>query len=134
MGLANLITAMVAPRRSGWEVSWASDGKTPREFSEQSLTGLVERAAQETAALYANQRQAAGAELQFAIYPWEGGGDIDVILDVSGGPGNYVARDIQGSGITFTAESLEELVSAAERYVPDRNRAMFRWERKVSEL
>ena len=44
------------------------------------------------------------------------------------------ASDIQGSGITFTASSFDGLVEAAERYVPDTSKAMFRWIRRVSDL
>ena len=134
MGLANLITAIVAPGGSGWEVTWASDGKTPRDLADQSLTATVDRASKEVAALYANQRRAADAELQFAIYPWDGGGEIDVILDVLGSPGKFEASDIQGSGISFSADTLEALVSGAERYVPDKTKVMLRWSRRVSEL
>jgi hypothetical protein len=134
MGLAKLVTAILAPGGSGWDVSWASDGKTPRDFSEPSLSGSVERASKEVLALYANHREAAEAELQFAIYPWEGGGEIDVILDISGSPGKYEAKDIQGTGIAFSAESLEALVVDGQRYVPDAGKAMFRWDRRVSEL
>lgn len=134
MGLAKLVTAILVPGGSGWDVSWASDGKTPHDFSEPSLSASVERASKEVVTLYANHREAVEAELQLAIYPWEGGGDIDVILDVSGSSGKYEAKDIQGSDIAFSAESLEALVTDAGRYVPDTRKAMFRWDRKVSEL
>ena len=131
--LAKLITCIVAPSRSGWEATWASDGRTPKDFSDESLSGLVNQASSQIAAMYMGKSQAAEAELQFAIYPWEGDPG-EYILDISGSAGHLDAKDIQGSGISFGAQSLDALVSDGERYVPDKSKAMFRWIRRVADL
>ena len=149
MKLANLVTCIVERDKSKWKLMWVADGTAPRDFSAESLTAALDGASSQTAALYANQVEAAEAELQFAIYPWKGKPG-DVILDLyevkevftSGGMGLvYRAQhlvldrtDTQGSGITFTAPSFDGLVEAAERYIPDTSKAMFRWIRRVSDL
>ena len=131
--LARLITCIVGRDGSRWDVTWASDGKTPRDSSADSLAAAIEGASSQTAALYANQPLAAEAELQFAIYPWDGNPG-DVILDITRDGRELKASDIQGSGVTFDAPSFDELVASAERYVPDTSKAMFRWIRRVSDL
>ena len=99
----------------------------------RTLTAALDEASSQTAALYANHIEAAEAELQFAIYPWKGKPG-DVILDITKEGGDLKATDIQGSGITFTTPSFDGLVEAAERYVADTSKAMFRWIRRVSDL
>lgn len=133
--LASLVTCIVIRERDDepWTVTWASDGRTPPDFSDVSLTGATERAANEIALLYTGKKEAGKAELQFVIYPWPGNPGA-VILDISGAPGRFEARDIQGTEISFEAESLEGLVAAAQRFVPDISKAMFRWIRRVSDL
>ena len=133
MKLANLVTCIVERDKSKWKLMWVADGTAPRDFSAESLTAALDGASSQTAALYANQVEAAEAELQFAIYPWKGKPG-DVILDITKEGGDLKATDIQGSGITFTAPSFDGLVEAAERYVPDTSKAMFRWIRRVSDL
>jgi hypothetical protein len=133
MNLSDLVTCIVLRSGSRWDFTWASDGKTPRDSTGASLSAGLDDASSQVASLYANHREAAKAELQFAIYPWQGdaGG---VILDVTKDGGELVATDIQGSGITFRAPSVEGLIEGAERYVPDTSKAMLRWIRRVSDL
>jgi len=131
--LSSLVTCIVERDRSRWSLIWASDGKTPRDFSAESLTKALDEASSQTAALYANHIESVAAELQFAIYPWEGRPG-DVILDITKQGGEIKASDIQGSGITFTAPTFEGLIEGAERYVPDTTKAMFRWIRRVGDL
>ena len=132
-GLAKLVTCIAGRSGSGWEATWASDGRTPKDFSDQTLSGLVNKASSQVAAMYAGKSQADEAELQFAIYPWEGDPG-EYILDIGGSAGHLNAKDIQGSGVSFEAESLDALVSGGERYVPDKSKAMFRWIRRVADL
>jgi hypothetical protein len=131
--LADLITCVVERDDDFWEVAWASDGRVPETFKDRSLTALTDRAAVCVAALYSGEPQAASAELQFAIYPWKGNPG-KVILDMTTDGDSLVARDIQGTEITFHGESLEDLVQQGETMVPNPSEAMFRWIRRVSEL
>jgi hypothetical protein len=131
--LANLVTCIVERDRSQWRATWASDGKVPADLSGPSLREVIEQGSAQVASLYKGKAEAADAELQIAIYPWEGkaGG---VILDVTGGPNGLDVRDIQGSGIAFHSQSIESLVDDAARYVPNPGDAMLRWIRRVSDL
>src|SRR5205807_4945548 len=52
--LSSLVTCIVERDRSRWSLIWASDGKTPRDFSADSLTTALDEASSQTAALYAN--------------------------------------------------------------------------------
>ncbi len=116
-----------------WDVSWASDGRVPEDFKDHSLTTATDRAAAHVAAMYLGKPQAADAELQFAIYPWEGNPG-KVILDITIDANSLLARDIQGTDITFQGASLEELVQKGETMVPNPSAAMFRWIRRVRDL
>jgi hypothetical protein len=131
--LANLVTCIVQREGTQWLVTWASDGKVPRDLSGPTLRNVIEQASAQVASLYNGRAEAADAELQIAIYPWEGkaGG---VILDVTGGPDGLDVRDIQGSGVTFHSPSIESLVDDAARYVPNPGDAMLRWIRRVPDL
>jgi hypothetical protein len=131
--LSDLVTCIVERSGSGWDVNWASDGKTPHDSSAASLTTAIDEAASQVASLYANHSEALKAELQFAIYPWQGKA-VDVILDITKDGDELVATDIQGSGITFRATSIDGVVEGGERYLPDTSRAMVRWIRRVSDL
>jgi hypothetical protein len=131
--LATLVTCIVQREGSRWDVTWASDGKSPSDFKDDTLSGALDKASLQIATLYANKPQAAEAELQFAIYAWEGNPG-DTILDITSDAGELVAADIQGSGITFRAATPEALVESGERYVPDTSKAMFRWIRRVRDL
>lgn len=133
MRLSDLVTCIVEPDRSRWNLTWVSDGKTPRDSSAESLAAALDGGSSEIAALYANHREALEAELQFAIYPWKGNAG-DVILEITKDGAELVATDIQGSGITFRAASFDGLLEGAVRYLPDTSRAMLRWVRRVSDL
>jgi hypothetical protein len=52
-------------------------------------------------------RPLSGATLQFAIYPWDYALNAP-IYDISGTPGQFRARDIQGSDREITAESWKD--------------------------
>ena len=117
---------MVERDGSGWSLAWVSEGKVPRDFSDPSLSAVVHKATSEIAALYSGKREAAGAELQFAIYPWKGDAG-KVILDLSRDGSRLTARDIQGTGITFQSESIDAVPADAERYLPNPYEAMLRW-------
>jgi hypothetical protein len=107
-GLSDLITCMVSAQKDHWTVIWVSDGRAPAEFTGKSLSEAVDRATQTVAALYSSKPQASTAELQFAIYPWPGGGQV--IME------------------------LESLVVRAQQSLPDFRTAMFRWVRPIREL
>jgi hypothetical protein len=131
--LPDLVTCVVEREGDAWDVVWASEGRTPDNFKDHSLTSAADRAAASVAAMYSGESQTSGAELQFAIYPWKGNPG-KVILDITPDAKGLVARDIQGTEITIQGTSLEELVQRAETMVPNPNDAMFRWIRRVSEL
>jgi hypothetical protein len=131
--LSRLVTCVVELEDESWNVSWASDGRVPGDFGEKSLTAATDRAAAQVAEMYSGKPQAANAELQFAIYPWDGNPG-NVILDITTDSDGLVARDIQGTEITVHGVSLEELVQKAETMVPDPKEAMLRWIRRVSDL
>lgn len=130
---STLVTCIVQRDGDVWQATWASDGRVPADFSGDSLTGVTVRATAETATLYANQPQAARAELQLAIYPWTDT-TAKVILDIDTDPDGFAARDIEGSGSFVRGESLEALVREVERTIPNPHDAMFRWVRPVSAL
>lgn len=73
------------------------------------------------------------AELQFAIYPWEGDPG-QAILDLSEDADGFTARDIQGTDITFHSDSIDAVVADAERYLPSAGDAMIRWIRPLAGL
>lgn len=131
--LPDLVTCVIERGGESWDASWASDGRVPENFKAHSLTGATGRAATQAAAMYSGKPEAANAELQFAIYPWEGNPG-KVILDITADANDLVARDIQGTEITIRGASLEELVQKGETMVPNPSEAMFRWIRRVSEL
>jgi hypothetical protein len=130
-GLSELITCMVSAENGKWTVIWVSDGKAPAEFAAKSLTEAVNRATQMVAALYSAKPQAATAELQFAIYPWPGGGKV--ILDVQPSIDGFTATALDNSQ-SASGPDLESLVGQVEQSLPDFRTAMFRWIRCVREL
>lgn len=131
--LPNLVTCVVDRQGEAWDVVWVSDGRVPESFKNHSLTAVANRASASVAAMYSGESQAGSAELQFAIYPWQGNPG-KVILDISTDAKGFVARDIQGTEIKIQGASLEELVQKAETMVPNPSEAMLRWIRRVSEL
>ncbi|HET7419061.1 MAG TPA: hypothetical protein VFL27_01625 [Candidatus Dormibacteraeota bacterium] len=133
MALSDLVTCIVQRGRKGWDVTYASEGRTPRDFSDASLAAAIERASAEVASLYSGKPEAASAELQFAIYPWRGDAG-KVILDVAEQPDGLKLRDIQGTGIEFQSQSIEAAIADAERYLPGTDGAMVRWIRPVAGL
>jgi hypothetical protein len=133
-GLDKLITCVVERDGEKWSVVWMADGKVPSDFSDSSLSAAVNKASAEVAAMYAGKPQAAEAELQFAIYPWQGKNPGKVILDITKDGSRFNARDIQGTDINFQSDSVAAVVSDAERYLPNPGEAMLRWIRPVAEL
>lgn len=131
--LSDLVTCVVEREGESWNVSWASDGRVPVDFSDHTLTAAADRAAAQVARMYSGKPQAARAELQFAIYPWEGNPG-KVILDITTDANGLIARDIQGTEIAVQGTSLEMLIQKAETMVPDPKEAMLRWIRRVSDL
>ena len=129
-GRATLVTCVVQRESGTWRVSWASEGRTPPDFTGEGLEDLVEAAAARVASMYAEQPE---TELQHAIYPWTGT-SAGIILDIERDAGGFLAKDIQGSGTLVRGESLEALVEEAEHVLSDPHRAMFRWIRPVGEL
>jgi hypothetical protein len=113
----DLITATARPGKDGgWLVSWVSDGGQPPRTAAGSLTRAAGQAATAVAALYAGHPPVPGAELQLAIFPWEY--QDGPIFDITGHPGAFSARGIQGSDRSVTGATLEDIVEAARR-MPD---------------
>lgn len=131
---AGLITGVVGPTaEGGWAVLWVGDGAGPSTLRAPTLTQVIDKAAAEVAELYARYPQISGAELQFAIYPWEY--KVGPIFDITAGPDLFTARDIQGSDQEVQAATLEDLIVAVEktRGIGVRD-AMFRWARPIASL
>lgn len=131
--VADLITGTVSRTEDGWLVLWWGDGATPGELTAPSLTEATSQASSAVAALYAASQPLPGAVLQFAIYPWDDSGEAALIYDISGGPGRFIARDMQGSERVLEGGALEDLVRRAEE-LPEAMTSMFRWIRPVAEL
>jgi hypothetical protein len=113
-------------------VIWVSDGKAPAGFTGKSLTEAVDRATQAVAGLYYAKPQAVAAELQFAIYPWPGGGKV--IMDVQPSIDGFTATALDNSGRSVSGRDLDSLVGQAPQSLPDFQTAMFRWVRPIREL
>jgi hypothetical protein len=127
------LSATVEEDEEGWHVSWFGDGKTqPPEFEGAGLTEVTDLAATAALALYAVGPKPPGALLGFAIYPRKAG-KKGVLYDVSGGPGGFKARDMQGSHQEVGAADLEQLVEAI-RQNAGADIAMLRWVRPFEEL
>jgi hypothetical protein len=131
---AALVTGVAGPdKKGGWSVTWAGDGALPSRVQAETLTQAADEAASGVATLYARFPPVAGAELQLAIYPW--GYKSGPMFDITGSAGAYTATDIQGSGLSVSGATLEELVEAvrglAEAPAGD---SMFRWVRQVASL
>jgi len=129
-GRATLVTCIVQRESGSWGVGWASEVRTPPDFSGEDLAAVVETSAAKVASMYAEQPD---AELQHAIYPWTDT-SARIILDIEREADGFLAKDILGSGTLVRGESLETLVQEAERLLSDPHQAMFRWIRPVSEL
>jgi hypothetical protein len=127
------LTCMVSARDDGWQLTWVGEGRNePPDFEADTLTEATDQAAAAALALYMVGPRPPGAELDFAIYPWDYGRNA-AIYDVSGAPGQFRAKDIQGSDREVEADSLEGLV-AAIRAQPGGDVAMLRWLRPFAEL
>jgi hypothetical protein len=131
-GVSDLITCIVETGNNRWTVTWVSDRRTPGNFTGKGLTETVNRATQDVAGLYSGKPQAATAELQFAIYPWKGGGNL--IMDVQRSADGFTATALDTSGMSVSGLDLESLVGQAEQSLPDFRKAMFRWVRPIREL
>jgi hypothetical protein len=131
-GLSDLITCIVEAGNNRWTVTWVSDRRTPRDFIGKGLTESVNRATGDVAGLYSGKPQAATAELQFAIYPWKGGGKL--IMDVQRSADGFTAAALDTSEMPVSGRDLESLVGQAQQSMPDFSSAMFRWIRPVREL
>jgi hypothetical protein len=129
-----LLTGVVSERRGKWEIFWIAESTRyePRQFSAASLTEVADQATTAALVKYMTGSYVPDAELQFAIYPWDYGRDAPM-YDISGGPGEFRARDIQGSDREIAAESLEGLVVALSAE-PSGSVAMLRWVRPFAAL
>lgn len=117
----------------GWRVTWFGETKTePPELEAASLTEVTDIAATAALAMYSLGPKPPGAVLGFAIYPRKAG-KKGVLYDVSGGPGQFKARDMQGSHQEVEAADLEQLVEAV-RQNAGADIAMLRWVRPFAEL
>ena len=130
---SGLLTGVISAKQDEWEVFWIGEGRNePQEFLAPSLTEAADQATTAALAMYVVGPMLPDAELQFAIYPWDYGKNAPM-YDISALPGQFRARDIQGSDREITAESLEGLV-AALRGEPSGDKAMLRWVRPFAEL
>ncbi|HEU0237992.1 MAG TPA: hypothetical protein VFR11_01760, partial [Micromonosporaceae bacterium] len=108
-----LITAVVRrDEPGGWSLSWVGDGRWPTELRASTLTELVEQASAAVTDLYARYPPVAGAELQFAIYPWDY--HRGPMFAVEKHDQLFIARDELGGGHELQANSLGDLITTAE--------------------
>lgn len=128
-----LITGVVSARTDGWSVSWAGDGATPAALRAPSLSEAADQATAAVAALYAGSPPNPGAELQFAIYPWDY--RDGPIFDISGSRGGFAAKDLRSSLPAVSGATLEDLVAAVEDMPgAGTSHCMFRWVQQISAL
>jgi hypothetical protein len=132
--LARTLTCMLTAEDGVWAISWLSDNtkKEPPEFEAASLTEAADQAATAALALWSTLPLIPGAQLDFAIYPRRHA-KIGAIYDISGGPGDFTARQFQGSEREVRASSLEGLVEAVSQQ-PGGDIAVLRWVRPFAEL
>jgi hypothetical protein len=132
--MCGLLTGVVSERRGKWETFWIAESTRyePRPFIAASLTEAADQATTAALAKYVTGSYHPDAELQLTIYPWDYGKNAPM-YDISGGPGEFRARDIQGSDREIAAESLEGLVVALSAE-PSGSAAMLRWVRPFDAL
>jgi hypothetical protein len=127
----DLLTAVVGPeKRGGWSLFWVGDGIGPKEMQAWTLTQLVDDASAAVVDLYARFPALDGAQLQFAIYPWDY--KRGPMFEIAKQGSVYAARDGLGGGHVLEAISLERLISAAEPKF--RDESMFHWIRPIASL
>jgi hypothetical protein len=133
MQLSPLITGVVSSGVDGWSVTWTGGGPTPAPLHAESLSAAIGQASATVASLYASYPANPGAELQFAIYPWNY--QDGPIFDISGSPGRFGARDLENSLPAVGGATLEDLVAAVEQ-MPGAGpeHSMLRWVRQVSSV
>jgi hypothetical protein len=129
----DLLTALVGPGETGWDVSWIGDGRRPRRLNAATLTEVTDQAAAAAVQHYLRRRAGAtNADFQIALFPHDY--NKGPIFDISGGLGAFVATD-KFSGRTLHGASLEDLLQAAEESSDLRaGEYMFHWMRPVIAL
>lgn len=132
--IAGVLTCLLFAEDGAWAINWMSDNarKEPSEFEAANLTEAVDQAATAALALWSTRPLVPGAQLDFAIYPWRYGRN-GAIYEISGGPGDFMARDTMGSDREVRASSLEGLVEAVS-HEPGGEVAMLRLVRPFAEL
>ncbi len=127
------LSANVEENDDGWRVTWFGNaGPEPVPFEAAGLTEVTDMATAAALAVYAGSAKPPSAVLAFAIYPLKPSLK-GVLYDVSGGPGSFVARAMQGSHEAVEAATLEQLVSAARQQAGGEI-GMLRWVRPFAEL
>jgi hypothetical protein len=126
------LSATVEEQDECWHVTWLGERNELPDLEAASLTEATDLAAKMAQALDTARGRPSGAVLSFAIYP-RGAGNNALVYDVSGGPGQFKARDTQDSGQQVHAANLEELVAAA-RHQAWTDYAMLCWVRPLEEL
>jgi hypothetical protein len=128
-----LLTALVGPCETGWDVSWTGEGRTPARLTAPTLTEVTDQAAAAAVQRYLRHPgEAAKADFQIVLFPrsyTEG-----PIFEINGRPGAFTATD-RLSGRTLNGSTLETLLQAAE--TADDLQAgeyMFHWNRPVTAL
>lgn len=129
-----LLTALVGPCDSGWDVSWVSDRRSPGRLSAATLTEVADLAEAAAVQYYLRRppRAAAAADFQIALLPHHYA--KGPIFEISGGPGGFTAAD-KASGRVLRGATLEDLLRAAESAGDMRaGEYMFRWTRPIMAL
>lgn len=130
----DFLTGSIGPDKDGWwSVMWSGDGAWPQPVRAQTLTETADQASAAAADLYASHPARPIAELQLAIFPWNY--RSGPIFDISGGPGDFIAQDLDGSCPSINGTTLEDLV-ASVKHMPGAgvDHSMFRWIRQISAI
>ena len=130
----DLLTGLIGPCRSGWDVSWIGDGRLPRRLVAATLTEAADEAAAAAVALYLRRPAgaAAAANFQIALFPYRY--TKGPIFEITGGPGMFTAAENE-SGRVLRGATLEDLVAAAGSAGDLRpGEYMFHWIRPVTAL
>jgi hypothetical protein len=122
-----LLTAIVGLDQDlGWSVTFASDGVEPGDLWAASLTEAIDQSKRAVVDLYGRFSPVPGAEVQFAIYPWEY--DAGPIYEISMRGDQLVATDSTGeSSRVFQASTFEHLVAAMTPYANDDTMLTWIW-------
>lgn len=129
----DLVTAVVVRDDGTWSISSWIDAPLEAGGDFGTLDQLVQVADALVRDSYPPGPGRAGAELQYAIYPWSFKGRPQAMLDVTENPEHLSATDISGSASEVIGKTAEDLVEEAGR-LAQHPQVMLRWVKAVGNL